>query len=239
MRNFFFTLFLILIHSFTDAQAFEGILQIDYRTESGGKNAIDVYVKGDKFFMRKVFGGCDRYSAYIFDTRSRILSCLSPQAPKTALSLDIDKVLAIYEHKQLRPGYKIHTSHPYISSSLIKNIDDIKAIQKKASDSLATYEIWTTDLQVNYSDLIPVLRVVGFWGDAEDGDTVILQSRTVNRKTSKASTINVTPVKTKVEDDLFQIPQDYQQVDLDKFLVNEYKSPRFGDLVKAFTGFTQ
>ena len=82
-----------------------------------------------------------------------------------------------------------------------------------------------------------MLRVTGFWGDAEDGNNTILEAKITIKNTSKASTINVTPIPIKVGDDLFVIPQDYQQVNLDKFLVNEYKSPRFGELVKAFTGF--
>ena len=230
-------LFFLAISISSYAQTFEGILQIDYRSESGGKNAIDVYVKGDKFCMQKLYGGCDRYNVYIYDTRTRILSCLSPQAPKTALSLDADKVMSIYEGKHLKPGYQVHTSHPYSATVSSKKIGDLHVMQKKGADQDGSYEIWVSDLKINYSDLIPVLRLLGFWGDPEDDDNVILESRTVNKKTSKYSTINVTPVKTKVEDELFKIPDVYQLVDLDKFLVNEYKSPRFGDLVKAFTGF--
>jgi hypothetical protein len=233
------TLFFILICTFTYAQSFEGILQIDYRSESGAKNAVDVYVKGNKFYIKKVFGGCGRYDSYIYDTHTRLLSCLCPQNPKTALSLDIDKVLGIYEAKQLRPGFKIHISRPYASTSKSKKIADIKVIQKKTAVQDTSYEIWTAQLDINYIDLIPVLRVIGFWSDVEDGNNTILESRTENKKTAKFSTINVTPLTTKVDKALFTIPQDYQQVDLDKFLVNEYKSPRFGELVKAFTGFTQ
>ena len=239
MNKLLYTLFLILICSCTYGQSFEGILQIDYRNEAGTRNAVDVYVKGDKFYIRKVIGGCGRYDAYIYDTHTRMLCCMSPVSPKTALSLDIDKVLSIYEAKQLRPGYKTHISHPYTPSAKSKKIAEIKVIQKKASAQDTTYEIWTAQLDINYVDLIPVLRVIGFWGDAEDGNNTILESRTVNKKTSKSSTINVTPVTTKVEKGLFTIPQEYQQVDLDKFLINEYRSPRFAELVKAFTGFTQ
>jgi uncharacterized ParB-like nuclease family protein len=237
MRKFLSIFLLIIVYTSGHAQSFEGILQIDYRNESGARNAIDVYVKGTKFYMRKVFGGCDRYNAYIFDTRTRILSCLSPQSPRTALSLDIDKVLSIYENKQLKPGYKIHVDHAYTVTSISKKIADISSVQKKAADQDATYEIWTADLKINFGDLIPILRVIGFWGDAEDDDNAILESKTVNKKTSKYSTINVTPVKSKVDDSVFIISDSYQFVDLDKFLVNEYKSPRFGELVKAFTGF--
>ena len=237
MRNLFLIFLLAFISTQIQAQSFEGLLQIDYHNEAGGRNAVDVYVKGDKFYIKKVYGGCDRYDAYIYDTKTHMLSCLSPVSPKTALSLDIDKVLDIYEKKQLKPSYKIHMSHAYTASASSKKISNFNAVQKKASDADATYEIWTTDLRINYSALIPLLRVIGFWGDAEDGNNTILESKTVNRKTSKISTVTVTPAKTKVEDNMFKIPQDYQQVDLDKFLVNEYKSPRFGDLVKAFTGF--
>ena len=47
-----YTLFLTLICSFTYAQSFEGILQIDYRNEAGARNAADVYVKGNKFVSK-------------------------------------------------------------------------------------------------------------------------------------------------------------------------------------------
>lgn len=239
MRSLLCILILTVLHASAGAQSFEGLLQIDYRNEAGGRNAVDVYVKGERFFIKKVFGGCDRYDSYIFDARTRVLSCLSLQSPKTALSLDIDKVLDIYESKQLKPGFRAHTSHTYSPSGTSKKISDIMTQQKKAADDIATYEIWTADIKVNFADLIPILRVVGFWGDAEDENKAILESRTVNRKTNKYSTISVTVAKIKVEENLFKIPQVYQLVDLDKFLVNEYKSPRFGELVKAFTGFTQ
>ena len=236
MRNLIFALFSIIC-IYSRAQSFEGILQIDFRNESGTKNAVDVYVKGDKFYIKKVFGGCDRYDSYILDTKNSMLSCLSPQSPKTALSLDIEKVLNIYEKKELKPAFKMHISHPFTSSNASKKISDINVVQKKASDQDVSYEIWCADMKINFSALIPVLRVTGFWGDEEDGNNVILESKTTNKKTSKVSTVNVTVARVKVEDKLFKIPQAYQQVDLDKFLVNEYRSPRFGDLVKAFTGF--
>ena len=237
MRNLICTFFLVVICTYTYGQSFEGLLQIDYRSESGNRNAVDVYVKGDKFFIKKVFGGCDRYESYIYDTKTHMLSCLSPQSPKTALSLDIDKVLDIFETKKLKQVFSIHISNVYSASGMTKKIENLNAIQKKASDSSTSYEIWVSDLKINYSVLIPVLRLIGFWGNAEDGNNVILESKTINRKTSKSATTNVNPQRTKVDDSLFTIPKDYQEVDLDKFLVNEYKSPRFGDLVKAFTGF--
>jgi len=232
---FVFSQFLICISS--KAQTFEGILQIDYRNASGSRNAADVYVKGDRFYIKKVYGGCERYDSYIYDIGTHTLTCLSPQSPKTALSLDIDHVLDIYEAKHLKPSFKTHISHPYEPTSSAKKIAGINCSQKKSVDQDTTYEIWTTDLKLNYRNLIPVLRVTGFWGDAEDGNNTILEGKMTIRNSSKTSTVNVNLVPTKVEDDLFIIPQNYQQVDLDKFLINEYKSPRFGELVKAFTGF--
>ena len=237
MRILLYAVLLTFICIRSEAQTFEGILQINYKSLSGSRNAVDVYVKGDRFYIKKVYGGCDRYDSYIYDVGTHTLTCLSPQSPKTALSLDIDKVLDIFKTKHLKPAFKTHISHPYEPTSSTKKIAGINCIQKKAIDQDTTYEIWTTDLKLNYRSLIPMLRVTGFWGDAEDGNNTILEAKIAIKNTSKASTINVTPIPIKVGDDLFVIPQDYQQVNLDKFLVNEYKSPRFGELVKAFTGF--
>ena len=113
MRIPLIALYLLFIHTLVRAQSFEGVLQIDYRTLSGSRNASDVYVKGSKFFIKRVFGGCDRYDGYILDTGTHILTCLSPQNPKTALSLDADKVLDIYETKHIKPGFKKHLSFAY------------------------------------------------------------------------------------------------------------------------------
>lgn len=237
MTKLLYTLLLATIFSQAPAQAFEGVLQIDYRTETGSKNAVDVYVKGDHFFIKKVYGGCDRYDAYVYDTKNHTLVCMSPQSPRTALHMDIEKVLDIYETKQLKPGYKIHMSQPYAATSQTKKISDNKVIQKKAAGDNDNYEIWTSELNINYKALLPLLRVIGYWGETEDGNNVILESKATNKKTSKTSTVTVVVLKNKVDDNLFKVSADYQQVDLDKFLINEYKSPRFGDLVKAFTAF--
>lgn len=237
MKILMYFFFLTFIYIRSDAQVFEGIVQIDYRSASGSRNAVDVYVKGDRFYIKKVYGGCDRYDSYIYDAGTHTLTCLSPQNPKTALSLDIDKVLDIFETKHLKPAFKTHISHPYEPTSVTRKIAGFDCKQKKAIDQDTTYEIWTTDLKLNYRRLIPMLRVTGFWGETEDDNNTILESKVTIRNSSKSSTVNVNLVPTKVEDDLFVIPQNYQQVDLDKFLVNEYKSPRFGELVKAFTGF--
>jgi hypothetical protein len=239
MRKTLFTLLFAISYAAIYAQSFEGLLSIDYKSETGNRSAADVYVKGEKFYIKKVFGGCSRYNEYIYSSKTRVLSCLSPQPPKTALSLDADNVMDIYEKKQLRSGYHVHISHPYEITGASKKIEGVIADEKKASDSSGTYDIWETDLKISFGDLLPILRVIGYWGDAEDGDNAILESKTITGKSLKASTITLTPQKMKVDDNIFIIPDSYQQVDLDKFLVNESKSPRFNDLVKAFTGFTQ
>ena len=230
-----FFLFFLLIG--TRAQSFEGVLKIDYVEETGKKNAADVYVKNDKFFIKRVYGGCERYDSYIYDTGLHTLCCLSMQNPKVSLRLNIDQILQIYEDKHLKPGYKIHKEQTYTATPASKQIINIKVQQEKASDSSHVYEIWVSDIQLNYSNLIPVLRVLGFWDDTEAGDSMILETHITNIQTKKTSYITVSPFRTKVEDKMFEIPAQYQQVDMDKFLANENKSPRFADLVKAFAGF--
>ena len=237
MKIFIFAFCLSLVGIQSGEQNFEGILQINYKSLSGGRNAADVYVKGDKFYIKKVFGGCDRYDSYIYDAGTHVLTCLSPQSPKTALSMDIDKVLNIYDTMHLKSAFKTHVTTSYETTSSIKKIEGIDCVQKRTINQDTTYEIWTSDLKMNYRSLIPVLRLTGFWGYAEDKNNTILEGKVTIKNSSKNSTLNVNLVPTKVEDDLFVIPQNYQQVDLDKFLVNGYKSPRFGELVKAFTGF--
>ena len=237
MRKLLFIFLVQIICTCLCAQHFEGVLKIDYTEESGKKNAVDVYAKGDKFFIKKIYGGCDRYDAYIYDTGLHTLCCLSAQNPKVSLRLNIDQILQIYDDKHLKPGYKIHQVQTYTTTGATKPIVNNMTIQKKAIEQNVKYEIWVSDLKINYGYLIPVLRVLGFWDATEDGDSAILETQVTNLHTKKVSTITATPYKIKVEDRMFVIPDQYQQVDMDKFLANENKSPRFGDLVKAFAGF--
>jgi hypothetical protein len=237
MRLLFPVLFISIFCTHACGQAFEGVLKIDYLDEAGRKNAVDVYVKKDKFFIKKIFGGCDRYDYYIYDTRLHALWCMSPQNPQTALRLNIDQILDIYEKKQLKPNYEIHATQLYTPTNNTKKIGGFKATQKKADEANAAYEIWVADMDIDYTSLIPVLRVMGFWNMTEDNGNTILESQAINKKTKAKSNIDVMPAQGKVDDDMFKIPASFQQVDMDKFLVNESKSPRFGDLVKAFAGF--
>lgn len=231
------TLLFICYYNTIAAQAFEGLLQIDYRGIAGNRSAVDVYTKGNKFYIKKVYGGPDRYYGYILDTKMRTLCCLSSQSPRTALIMDIDKVLNIYERKQLKPAFQIHTNYRFDTTSVSKKIGGINALKKTLTTDSTAIEIWISNLDINYNDLLPVLRVIGCWGDAEDDNNCILESKITLKRNGKASTTSTSAVKSKVDDSIFVIPDSYQIIDLDKFLVNEYKSTRFGELVKAFTGF--
>lgn len=219
------------------AQAFEGMMQIDYRSLSGSKSAADIYVKGNRFYIKKVYGGPDRYEGYIFDAGTHTLTCLSPQSPKTALSFDINKILGIFESRQLKPSFQIHKAWVYQATSVSRKTDAGQCTEKKAIAQDTLSVICTKQMDINFQALVPVLRLIGYWGEAEDSNSVILDSKVTIRHTPKNSTSSLNLIEMKVEDAAFKIPENYQQVDLDKFLVNEYKSPRYGDLVRAFTGF--
>lgn len=219
------------------AQPFEGVLKFDFVEASGKKNAADVYVKGHKFYIRKVYGGCDRYEAYLYDTELHTLYCLSSQSPKVAMRLNIDQILQLYEDKQLKPGYAIHPGHCFEPVGSEKEVSGCKSRQMKTNEGSNSYEIWVAGMQANFSDLLPVMRVAGFWNDTEAGDSLIVESLVTDLKTRKVAYASITPIKLNVQDKYFILSPQYDPVDMDKFLQNEYKSPRFAELVKAFAGF--
>ena len=237
MKRFIAILSATMIYMAAYAQSFEGVLKVDYKDESGKINSAEVFIKGDKYYIRRTSGGSEKYGAYLLDVKTHSLTCLNERKPKTALTFDTDKVLAIYEKSKLKPGYKVHESQSYRPISSTKQIGEITATQKKAALDTMAFEIWTTDIKVDFHTLIPVLRISGFWNKTEDGTNAILEGKTTNIRTSKTTTVDIAITKMKVGDKLFELSKDYQVVDLNRFISEQSSSPKIGDLVKGFAGF--
>ncbi|MCW3127627.1 MAG: hypothetical protein JWO03_3285 [Bacteroidetes bacterium] len=237
MKKYFAFLFAAAMCVFANAQGYEGALRIEYKDSTGKANNADIFIKGDKYYIKRAGGGSEKYTAYILDLKTGNLTCINDLNPKSAVIFNRDKVLGIYEKSKFKPGYKMHETQPYKASPATKKIGDINATPKKAASESTLYEISTADIKVNFHALIPVLRIAGFWNDIEDGSNAILEGKTTNRKTNKVSTITVTPTKMKPEDKLFEVPKGYQQVDLNRFIAEQAQSPKLADLVRGLAGF--
>lgn len=235
MKKLLAVLSLIVLTCSIYAQSFTGALRTEYRDEAGRQHVADVLVKDNKYYIRKVSGGA-KYNAYILDVTNHSLSCLNEQGNKTVVVFDIDKVLPLYEKNDYLPGYKVHHTQAYRNTGATEKIGDQTATVKKATTDSLSYEIKTADLKINMQHLLPVLRLAGFWGTAEDGNNVILQGKVTNRKTSKTSTLSMTPVKMQPEAKLFEVPKDYQVVDINKFMADQAHNAKMADFVRGFVG---
>ncbi len=235
MKKLIALLPLLIVSAVMFAQSFTGALRTEYKDENGRQNNAEIFIKGDKCYIRKISGGA-KYAAYILDITNHSLTCLNDQGNKTAVVFDIDKVLPIYEKNAYLPGYKVHNTQAYRNTGATEKIGDQTASIKKAITDSFSYEIKTADLKINVQRLIPVLRLAGFWGPAEDGSNAILQGKVMNRKTSKTSTLAMTPVKMEPDTKLFDVSKDYQVVDINKFMADQAHNAKMGDFVRGFVG---
>ena len=235
MKKLFAFLPLIFFVSVMFAQGYTGMLRTEYKDENGRQNNAEIFIKGDKCYIRKVSGGA-KYAAYVLDITNHSLTCLNTQGNKTAVVFDIDKVLPLYEKNGYLPGYKVHNTQTYRNTGATEKIGDQTVNIKKAIADSLSYEIKTADLKVNMQRLIPVLRLGGFWCQAEDGNNAILQGKITNRKSGKTSSLSMTPVKMGPDAKLFDVPKDYQVVDINKFMADQAHNAKMGDFVRGFVG---
>lgn len=235
MKKFLALLPLIAITMILQAQDYTGALRTEYKDENGRQNNAEIFVKGGKCYIRKVTGGA-RYAAYILDLTNHSLSCLNDQGNKTAVVFDIDKVLPLYEKNGYVPGYKVHNTQAYHNTGATEKIGDQTTTVKKATSDSFFYEIKTADIKINMQRLIPVLRLAGFWGQAEDGNNVILQSKVTNRKTAKISSTTMVAIKMDPESKLFEVSKEYQIVDINKFMADQSHNAKMADFVRGFVG---
>ncbi len=235
MKKLFALLPLMFALSVAFAQDFSGALRTEYKDENGRQNNADVLIKGNKYYIRKVSGGA-KYSAYILDITNHSLTCLNDQGNKTAVIFDIDKVLPLYEKNNYLPGFKVHDSQAYHTTGVTEKIGEQTAAVKKAISDSLSYEIKTSDLKINMQRLIPVLRLAGFWNSAEDGNNAILKGKVTNRKTSKISTLAMNPIKMEPDTKVFDVPKDYQVVDINKFMADQAHNAKMADFVRGFVG---
>jgi hypothetical protein len=230
--------FLLAVLGFSAfSQSFEGMLKIDFKDETGALNAVEVKVKGKNFFIKRITGGNEKYDSYFFNSEKRELSCVSTATPKTAVVFNSDKVFKIYEQNNLKPGFAVNVSQSAKNTGQTKTVEKEKLTQKIITATTFTADVWCDASTVNFQDLIPVLRIAGFWNEVQDGNTNFAEVNCKNTKTAKVSPLKIVKTKSSLSDDVFEIPKGIQKVDLNKFINEQEKSPKLPALVKAFAGF--
>jgi len=237
MKQFIFSFWLTLVSISSFSQAFEGSLKVGFKDESGVLNSAEIMVKAKKFYIKRITGGNEKYDAYIFDSEKRELSCISIATPKTAVIFNSDKVFKIYEQNKLKPDFKIIISQTSKPTGHTKIIEKEKLIQIAISSTSFTADAWYDAATVNFQDLIPVLRIAGFWNEVQVGNTNFAEVTLKNKKTNKSSSLKVVRIKAAVNDVSFEIPKGIQKVDLNKFINEQEKSLKLPSIVKAFAGF--
>jgi hypothetical protein len=212
-------------------------MKVDYKDATGKLNAAEISLKGDSAYIKKLSGGCEKYDAYIYDMKQHNLTCISMKNPKTAVAFNTDKVLPVYEKNKLKADYKVHYSQKYTVSKAVAQVNGIPLKEERCNDGKMLYVINVGPAKINYSALIPVLRIADFWNNQEEGNSNIIVASTIDAETQKKTSINVSITPGKVNVKLFDLPKDIQKVDINKILTDKATSPKLPELVKGLAGF--
>ncbi|MFN8309434.1 MAG: hypothetical protein U0T73_05675 [Chitinophagales bacterium] len=232
MKNWLF-LFFACGFFLTNAQPFEGKLQIDFTEAGGFIHRCEVLVKDSFFLIDVKAGGNGIHHGYLLNTRSREFFCLQKQQGEKAAKLNVDRVFEIYEQNHLKDNFRVNASQNYTADGKNKSVGALKLVHK--INSSKTVEVWETTLQVNMLDLNPLLRLAGLWNDVQDGNNFIAEAEILTDNKKAVAHVAITPLKLSLS--TFKLPKTTEVIDLGKLMAAKAKSPDYPQLIKAFAGF--
>lgn len=233
------TLFLIFHFSFfiSVANAFEGTYAVSFKNEAGETSKLQVSVKDSLVLLKNISGGNKKYSSYIVNLNSDKLITLSKPDKKVAIVYPLRELLSLYEKNNLKDDYKTSSDIPFKATEKTKEENGIKQTRFTGEDAVHKSFLWTGETGFNFNQLIPLLRLIGFWNEAQLNEGTIFQAEVTSKVTKRTSTVSVVFKKESVSKNIFEVPKNYLQKDFEKLIANEKDNASLKTVIQTFAEF--
>lgn len=237
MRYFLTAAFFLLWQGLCFAQISEGVYTIHLSSEREKTITTEVKIKGHLAIIKQTKNGNPKYTSLIIDLKSRELFTVSTPDKKVVVKYHLDSLTAFYERNEIKEGYRANPAADYKSSEKTKEENGIKMQRYIGETTTRKLEIWQGDGHTSFVQLLPLLRLIGSWNEAQNGPNMIWEA-VVNNKTSKKETrVVVRYTQQNIQTEAFELPKDYLQKDFSALMKENCRNPQLVTAIQAFTGF--
>jgi hypothetical protein len=239
MKNPLGFLFLIFFsHSLFADKGFEGTFTVQFTNEKKEASKMEIKVKDSLVYLKHLQGGLERYDHYLLNLNTKDFYTVSKDDKKVIIKYNLDQLLGLYEKEKLKEGFSINSPILFKPADKLRREVDVVLAKYTGENEIYKSSFWLdSEAGFNFNRLIPLLRLLDCWNDAQAEDGLIVSSESLNKVSKRQSTMAVTMKKGPVSKDAFILPKNYLQKDFSKLLETEKNNKDLKVLVKTFAGF--
>jgi hypothetical protein len=237
MRNFFLLITLLFSDFLMAQNHFEGTLTVTYTNGKEQPVVADVKIKGQQIYIKQKQNGNAKYDFFVLDLQTKLFYTVSTPDKKVIISYDYEKLPKYYEAHQLKEGYKTDYKLAFKPTEKTKEENGMTLAKWVAEDEILKSTIWTAPLKAPFNELIPVLRLLNNWNEAQAGEQAILEAEVNNKISKKETTVKVVVKKETISKDVFKLPKNYLTKDFSILMEQEKDNGKLPAIVQSFASF--
>jgi len=238
MKKFFATLFIAFAVTFAFAQnTFEGTLNVTYKNDKEQSVIAEVKVKGDLVYIKQKTNGVKKYDHFILNLKTKDFYTVSLPDKKVYIKYNLDKLINFYNDNDLKEGYSKDYNLTFKLSDKTKVENGLTVTRAIAENDSLKGTVWVADVKTPLSQLIPLLRLMGNWNEAEGTTETITEAEMDNHNSKKQTSVIVTIKKEPITKETFDLPKGYTARDFDVLMDDKRGAKDLNVIVGTFAGF--
>lgn len=198
---------------------------------------MNISVKDSMLLLNNIEGGNEKYAFYIINLKNNQVTTVSKPDKKVAIAYPLSKLLALYEKSKLKDGFKMNPELVCKPTEQIKDEYGIKMTKYTGEDKLQKISFWLANSEFDFNQLIPFLRLIGCWNDAQLPKGTIMEAEASGKISKHTSTVLMTFKKEFIDDKIFDVPPHYLKKNFVKLMEEEKGNKDLNLIVRSFTEF--
>lgn len=235
-RLFVFVFSVFALQLLWAQRSFEGTLSINYQKDNEAAVITEVKIKGPQVYIKQTQNGNKKYDFFVLDLYTQDFYTVSTADKKVVIRYNYETLTDFYEANKLKEGY--HKAYNFSFKQTEKNKEEngLKLTKATGETEHLKAEVWSAETSAPLAELIPTLRLIGSWNEAE-GVNTILEAALESKHSKAQSTIKVVLKKADVSKDTFRLPKGYLEKDFSHIMEEEKANSKLAVIVQTFTSF--
>jgi hypothetical protein len=239
MKRLLFLLIFLFIFSVSQAQnSFEGTLNVLYTNDKSETVLCEIKIKGDDVYLKQVQNGNAKYDRFVINLKSRELFTVSSHDKKIIIKYQLDSLVNFYDRNNLKEGFVLHSNFNFKISDKTKTDDGISMVKYLGESETQKSIAWLGESTAPVNTLIPFLKLIGNWNEADGSfKNQILEAEVNNKGNKKGSRVKVSITKEPVAKEMFVLPKTYLLKDFSKLMEQGGGNIDLKIIIQAFAQF--
>lgn len=238
MTKYFFLALLCVSFDFLTAQnSFEGQATITYKAGKEDIAEAQLTMKGAQVYLKQTKNGNSKYDGFLLNLATKDFYTISTADKKVIIKYNFDKLTNFYEAHKLKEGYREKYGVSYKTTDKVKEENGIKLTKSVGENEQMKITEWTGAVTLPLNELIPLLRLMGNWNEADGGTEPVLAAEVSHKATKNETSVAVKVKREKIADSTFKLPEGYLQKDFAKLMEEDKGNGKLIALVQTFFGF--